>query len=136
MERLKQRLAVGREALASLQALLRSADITPIERDAAIQRFEYTVEASWRAAQRYLDVREGLSAGSPKAAIRFCREVGLLSEAQTVLALEMIDDRNLTVHTYNEPLAEQIYQRLPQYATLLEVWLTQLAARLGPSGQL
>lgn len=135
MERLTQRLAVAKDALHSLTELLQQAKVTRIERDAAIQRFEYTVEATWRAAQRYLDVREGLSAGSPKAAIRLCREVGLLNEEQTTLGLEMIDDRNLTVHTYNEPIADQIYQRLPHYAALLEAWLAQLETRLDQPGR-
>ena len=53
MERLRQRLDIARQALASLKALL-PLDVTPVVRDAAIQRFEYTFEAVWKAAQRYL----------------------------------------------------------------------------------
>ena len=100
MERLRQRLALAQAAFASLKEILRKSPPSLIERDAAIQRFEYTVEAVWRAAQRHLEVIEGFSAGSPKAAIRMCREVGLLDDEQATRALEMVDDRNLTVHTY------------------------------------
>ena len=64
MERLKERIAVARHALVSLQEALAIPSPTLLERDAAIQRFEYTVEAIWKAAQRYLDVIQGLSAGS------------------------------------------------------------------------
>ena len=126
MERLKERLAVAQHALASLQEVLAIRSPSLLERDAAIQRFEYTVEAIWKAAQRYLDVTQGLSAGSPKAAVRFSRQIGLLSDQQATHALEMIDDRNLTVHTYNEELAEHIYSRLPRHAALLSTWLTSL----------
>jgi len=133
MDRLRQRLAVARQALTSFKDLLRNTPATTVERDAAIQRFEYTVEAIWRLAQRSLDVIEGLSAGSPKAAIRLCRETGLLTDDETTLALEMVDDRNLTVHTYNEQLAQQIYSHLPQYATVLEAWLSNIARRLEPT---
>jgi nucleotidyltransferase substrate binding protein (TIGR01987 family) len=101
-----------------------------VERDAAIQRFEYTCEAVWKAAQRYLQVVEGISIGSPKGSIRGSRDVGLLNDEQAMLGLEMIDDRNLTVHTYNESLAEDIYRQLPAYATFLETWLTAMADRL------
>lgn len=38
----------------------------------------------------------------------------------------MIDDRNLTVHTYNEPLAEAIYGRLGHLARVLRKWLDEL----------
>ena len=130
MERLKQRLTVARQALASFKELAGKTPATVIERDAALQRFEYTVEATWRLAQRYLDVVEGLRAGSPKEAVRLCREAGLLTDDDAAIALEMVDDRNLTVHTYNEHIAQQIHRHLPRYATLLETWLGNIARRL------
>ena len=132
MERLKERLAIARRALSTLQELVRLEHPSPVERDAAIQRFEYTCEAVWKAAQRYLLEVEGISAGSPKASIRACREVGLLSDDQAAIGLEMIDDRNLTVHTYNEAVAEDIYGNLPQYTDLLAVWLTAMEERVKP----
>ncbi|MGE0683363.1 MAG: nucleotidyltransferase substrate binding protein [Candidatus Binatia bacterium] len=91
-----------------------------------MQRFEYTCEAVWKAAQRYLQEVEGVSVGSPKGSIRVSREVGLISDEQTTLGFEMIDDRNLTVHTYNESLAEEIYRQLPSYADFLAAWLTAM----------
>ena len=131
MERLRQRFEVASSALASLNELLRQPSANRVERDAAIQRFEYTVEATWKTAQRYLDIREGLNAGSPKAAVRMCREVGLLDDEQAAQALEMMDDRNLTVHTYNERIAQQIHAALPRYAALLEQWLENMKAQFG-----
>jgi nucleotidyltransferase substrate binding protein (TIGR01987 family) len=132
VERLKERLALARRALGTLQELVRLAHPSRVERDAAIQRFEYTCEAVWKAAQRYLLEGEGISAGSPKGSIRACRDVGLLSDDQAAIGLEMIDDRNLTVHTYNEAVAEDIYSHLPRYAELLTVWLTAIEGRVEP----
>lgn len=129
MERLRQRLTVAKQALASLNEVLRKTPPSLVERDAAIQRFEYTVEAVWRVAQRYLEVVEGLSAGSPKGTIRLSRDAGLLTEEQTIWALEMVDDRNPTVHTYNEHVAQQIYNHLPRYVSLIETWLNTMEAR-------
>ncbi len=66
-ERTKERLEVARRALASLQALPLGGSDEPAEegcgknieadivRDAAIQRFEYTFEATWKAAQAAKD---------------------------------------------------------------------------------
>lgn len=59
MERLKERFAVARRALSTLEEVLAIPRPSRIERDAAIQRFEYTFEACWRAVQRYLMVAEG-----------------------------------------------------------------------------
>jgi nucleotidyltransferase substrate binding protein (TIGR01987 family) len=125
MERLKERLAVGRQALHTLREIL-SQPKTPVVRDATIQRFEYTFEAIWRAVQLYLNVKESLETGSPKSAIRGSFRIGLLSEEQARQAMAMADDRNLTVHTYNESLAEQIYSRMGGYSQLMEAWLSAM----------
>lgn len=56
MERLNERFAMAKRALETLQELLALERPSRVERDAAIQRFEYTCEAVWKAAQRYLQV--------------------------------------------------------------------------------
>jgi nucleotidyltransferase substrate binding protein (TIGR01987 family) len=110
--------------------LLRLEHPSRVERDAAIQRFEYTFEACWKAARRYLLVAEGLSVGSPKAGIRASREIGMLGDDHAIVGLEMVDDRNLTVHTYNEAVAERIHRNLRRYAELLARWLDAMQDRL------
>jgi nucleotidyltransferase substrate binding protein (TIGR01987 family) len=112
MERTRERLAAARRALGTLEELVDVQPASPIVRDAAIQRFEYTFEATWKAAQVYLREIEGLETGSPKGAVRFSLQVGILGEEEARLALAMVDDRNLTVHAYNEAIAETIAQRL------------------------
>ena len=131
MERLKERLAVAARALKTLKEILREPK-SSIVRDAAIQRFAYTFEAVWKAVQTFLKKMESLDAGSPKSAARFSHQVGLLSEDQARGALAMADDRNLTVHTYNEALAEKIYSNLSGYAALMDSWLASMERRLQP----
>ena len=41
-------------------------------------------------------------------------------------ALEMADDRNLVVQTYNEPLAVALAARLPAHTFLLRRWRTSI----------
>jgi len=130
VDRLRQRLSVAGKAAAALRELAVRTAPTKIERDPAIQRFEYTFEATWKAAQRFLSVVEGIEVGSPKSAIRACHEVGFLQSAQAERALAMADDRNLTAHTYNEGLAEAIFKRLPGHLSTLEAWLGAMQTRL------
>lgn len=126
MERLKQKVDSAKRALKTLQELLDSHSLTTVERDAAIQRFEYTFEAVWKAGKAFLREIEGLEIGSPKGVIRGFFQVGLFTEEQTVLALAMVDDRNLTSHTYNEGLAEQICYQLGNYAELMADWVSDM----------
>jgi nucleotidyltransferase substrate binding protein (TIGR01987 family) len=129
MERLTERMAIAQRALRTLSDLLREPR-TPIVRDASIQRFEYTFEAVWKTVQMFLRDVESLEAGSPKSAIRASFRVGLLTEEEANTAFAMADDRNLTVHTYNESLAEQICLRLPDYAAVMSRWLSAMETRI------
>lgn len=130
MERLVQRLQVARQALITLEELSVIKNPSAVERDAAIQRFEYTVEASWKAARHYLLTIEGIETSSPKRVIRYLRENGFFSNDEAVLALEMIDDRNLTSHTYNQEIADRLFARLSNYTNLLNLWITKMQANL------
>ncbi len=126
MERLAQRLEVAQRALTSLVALA-SEPYSTVVRDASIQRFEYTVEAVWKAAKAVLADRYGVDVASPKAVVRAAMENGLLTEEQARLALAMVDHRNLTSHTYNEALADEIFAALPAYRALMQDWLGALS---------
>lgn len=132
MDRLTQRVELARRALSQLDELVQRTSLTAIERDAALQRFEYSCETVWKVAQLYLREREGSVAGTPKQIARASAASGLLDEAEATRALAMVDDRNDTVHTYNEPLALAIAARLPDHTTLLHLWLQRIVQRLSP----
>jgi len=133
VERLKERLEAAKRALATLREALREPK-TAMNRDASIQRFEYSYEAVWKAAQTYLSTVENLDTGSPAAVARACFRTGLLSEDEARAALAMAKDRNLTVHTYNEDLAAQIYSRLPAHASLMELWVASMERAAAAAG--
>jgi nucleotidyltransferase substrate binding protein (TIGR01987 family) len=130
MERLHERLELANKALNSFHEVLQIEKPSSIERDAAIQRFEFSFEACWKAGKQFLYDIEGLDMGSPKGVIRCFREVGILSDDETVLGLKMVDDRNLTVHTYNEELFIEIFKKLPQYYRLLRNWIDRLKNKI------
>jgi len=119
MDRLAERLEVATQALAAFTEVLQQ-PFSLIMRDAAIQRFEFTLEACWKLAQYYLYQKDGLELNSPKAVARGLFQIFFLNEEETSLLLQMIDDRNLTVHIYNEELANTIFRRLPSYLDLLQ----------------
>jgi nucleotidyltransferase substrate binding protein (TIGR01987 family) len=126
MGRSGERIEAAQKAIAALEEVLQIEKPSSIERDAAIHRFEFTFEAVCKAAKQVLFEREGIDASSPKGVIRSCREVGILTTDQAAIALDMTDDRNLTVHTYNEKLAVEIYGRIRTYRDILKVWLDGL----------
>ena len=130
MERVKERVEVARKALSTLRELTNKPDLSLVERDAAIQRFEYTFESAWKAAQAFLAEGEGVTANSPKSAVRASWQAGLLDEATSKLALQMCDARNMTAHTYNEKIAMTIYHRLEDYVSVFDAWLNAIEKKL------
>ncbi len=90
-------------------------------RDSAIQRFEFTADVAWKALQSVLEEKFGIRANSPKTAVRLAGENGLVADVPAWLAL--IDDRNLTSHSYDEAIADQIYAALPRHAVLVRTLL-------------
>jgi len=130
MEKLQKRLESAKKALVSFEKLAMIEKPNDVERDAAIQRFEFSFEASWNAAKQYLYDIEGVDIGSPKGVIRGCREVRLLEDDEAVLPLEMVNDRNLTVHAYNEEVAIKIHSNLNRYYALLQRWIERMVERV------
>ena len=129
MERLTRRLGDAESALARFGEVLAIERPTDIVRDAAIKRFDFTFEAVWKAAQRYLADMEQIKAGSPGAAIRACRENGMGDEDSAEARLRAVEDRNLTGHMYSEALAQEIFARLPEHCATLAAWFAEIAVR-------
>ena len=98
-----------------------------ILRDATIQRFEFTFEAAWKALQMYLQ-HQGLEANGPRQALKQAFAQGLVPTPEEAdIWMDMLEDRNLTTHTYREELAEAIAANIrARYAACLH----DLAARL------
>jgi hypothetical protein len=133
MARLEERLNDATAALATLNELAGRHDLSTAERDGAILRLVYTFEALWKAAALLLEQSEGISVGSPKAAIRASRRAHLLDDEDTQDALQIADDRNLAVHMYKQTLGEAVAERLATHAAVLQRWLDALKQRASGS---
>jgi nucleotidyltransferase substrate binding protein (TIGR01987 family) len=101
--------------------------INEFVRDSAIQRFEFTFELFWKSLKAYAE-ESGLEAYSPKDSVRTAFQLGLIQEHPDWL--RMIEDRNLTSHTYNEVTAETIYSHLPAYLRLIRQAHAELVRRV------
>lgn len=108
----------------SLQALKDAADraYTDLEKDGLIQRFEFTFEMAWKSVKDKLEA-EGIQVNSPKSAIKEAFRQGWIDNER--LWLDMLDDRNLSAHTYNQETASDIFIRIKEHYILLFEQLLQ-----------
>ncbi|MDD5295515.1 MAG: HI0074 family nucleotidyltransferase substrate-binding subunit [Rhodocyclaceae bacterium] len=94
-------------------------------RDSVIQRFEFSWELAWKALRLRLQ-QVGVEALNPRDVFREALAMGLIrdgngwSEAQKM--------RNLTSHTYDEKLADEVYAYVTGVGLVLFRQLAESAA--------
>jgi nucleotidyltransferase substrate binding protein (TIGR01987 family) len=89
-----------------------------VEKAGVIQFFETTFELSWKLMKDYLEYL-GYDVKSPRDSIKTAFQIELIKDGSTWL--EALMDRNLTVHTYDEAIANEVYKKIKEsYSTLLE----------------
>lgn len=95
-------------------------------RDGAIQRFEFCAELAWKATREYLIEQGYADINSPKSVMKQAYADGLLDNEEAWL--QLMQDRNLTSHIYDETTADTIYRRIEQsYCKLLQGLATLLS---------
>ncbi len=141
MEKLSQKYKTAKQSLETLEESVKrlesgnSANDESLEkmiRDSAIKRFEYTLDVTWKYLKLYIKDKFGIEENSPKSVFRACLTNKILTEEQTTQAIEMVNDRNLATHTYNQELAENIAQELGDYQNLLKIILEKTAKQYVP----
>lgn len=109
-DRLIERLTDYSKAVNRLQEALNTDGNNPLIYDATIQRFEFTYELAWKLLKAYL-IYLGIAEGNnPRDVFKEAFTAGLISNHE--LWTEMIKDRNLTSHTYDEAEAIRIFGRI------------------------
>lgn len=100
----------------------------PLAVDGTIQRFEFAIEVCWKTLKRAL-AYEGIEALTPREAIVESFAAELISDEWAWL--EMLRDRNLTSHLYDEATALSIYGRIRAHCAAMDTAYRGLAARYG-----
>lgn len=117
-----ERLEDYKKSVEKLRQILQE-NKTEITRDSAIKRFELCFELSWKTTSDFLRSK-GIFCRAPKDSFKEAFKYGLISDNPSWI--KMIEDRNLTVHTYEEELADKIYNQLNNYLYLFEELLNSL----------
>lgn len=113
-------------------ALRHDLELKKISRDSVIQRFEYTVELNWKLLFEFIKTKHLIEdlVPSPKSTLRAALKIKLLNEEETEKAIQMIDDRNLTSHTYKEEIANDLLSRIPNHIKLLKKIISEIEQRI------
>jgi len=84
--------------------------LTELERQGIIQAFEYTHELAWKVMQDFFVYQGNTEIRGSRDATRQAFSAELITDGDNWM--EMIKNRNLTSHTYNEEISEEIYRNI------------------------
>jgi len=128
MDYLAEKYVQLEQALKKWQQVL-DMPFSDVCRDAAIQRYEFSFELLWKVTKKYLQEIEGFECNSPKSCFREIRMTLEISEADIETCISMTEDRNLSVHTYSEEMANSLYAKLPEYVRVSKLIAKKIKAK-------
>ncbi len=107
-ERVRRYFEDFEKALKNLAEAVYTAE-TDLEIDGAIKRFELCYELSWKLMKEWLSDM-GIICNSPRICFKYAYENDLIGDEN--VWLDMINDRNLLVHTYTVEQSREIFIRI------------------------
>lgn len=110
--RWKQRFSNLAKAFTQLeQANSRYENLSELEKEGLVQRFEYTFELAWKTLKDFLESK-GVMVNFPREVIKEAFATGLVIDGE--LWMEMLDKRNLMAHTYEEEIFKEVLNGIHQ----------------------
>lgn len=123
----KQSLENFESALGNLKEATQKGKLSNLELAGAIQSFEFCYELAWKTLQKHAGSL-GRRIVSPREAFQYAFEAGYIQNEK--VWLDMIEDRNETVHTYDQTTAKRIFKEVKERYFLAFADLHQKLARI------
>lgn len=83
-----------------------------LHKDGVIQRFEFTAELLWKTLKIILEYNSIDASGGPKMVIKQAFKFGYIQDDEIIL--DIIEDRNLSSHIYDEKTSDEIFKRISE----------------------
>lgn len=109
-KRWQERFENYEKAFFQLKRFLEKGELNEFEIQGLIKSFEYTYELSWKLLKDYLNYQGITGITGSRDAIRHAFNKELIIQGNTWM--RMIEDRILTVHTYDSITANEISDRI------------------------
>ena len=124
--RWKQRFDNYQKALKLLEEGVTLKKRNKIQKAGVVQFFEMTFELAWKMLKDFLEEEGYKEIKAPRPIIKKAFEIGLIEKGHDWL--QLLYDRNLTAHTYDEETAEKLdilieHKYYPLFKQLLKTFL-------------
>lgn len=110
--RWKQRFSNFERAYMKLKEAIEQNDLNELERNGLVQRFEFTLELSWKVMKDFLEYKGFSFKPSPKDTLRLAQEAQYIDYAQQLI--DGLDIRNELSHDYDGKKFERAEVKIRQ----------------------
>ncbi len=118
------RLIELKEAFARLKEAMPTVT-NQLEKDGAIQRFEFVFELVWKTLKDYSEDKGRMDAASPKDAFRVAADLGLIEDP--LPWFEFLKSRNEATHLYDEQKADEVYAHIPSFIAAVDLLIAKIS---------
>jgi len=111
-----QRFSNYHKALTGLSEaiqLMKERELTKLEKQGTIQAFEYTHELAWKVMKNFLESKGVSNLFGSKDVTKEAFILGLIEDGG--VWMRMIQSRNISSHTYDESIANEIIMQIKKY---------------------
>jgi nucleotidyltransferase substrate binding protein (TIGR01987 family) len=127
--RWKQRFHNFSKSMQYLEQALQISNPDIVQKAGIIQFFEMSFELAWNLIKDFLEEQGFVDIKSPRSALKKAFEVNLLDDGHAWM--DLLQDRNLTAHTYDEQKATDMEQLIQnKYFPILKALLTSFKKKL------
>jgi len=108
-KKIKQSAENLEKSVCNLRTALKQDTLSDLELSGILKYFELCYELSWKTLKKRGEAL-GRRIASPREAFQYALEAGIITNESPWI--DMIEDRNLSVHVYDRDGAEQIYKKI------------------------
>lgn len=108
--RWKQRFSNYQRALSQLKKFIDKGELNELEQTGLIKAFEFTHELAWNVMKDYFEYQGNTLITGSRDAMREAFQRNLISDGDQWMA--MIKSRNMSSHTYNQKIANEIGEQV------------------------
>lgn len=100
-------------AVTQLENALKEKTDDELKQAGCIQYFEFCFELAWKTVKAFFEYKGMIDCNSPRDCMKLAFKANLINNENIWIA--MLENRNMTVHTYSIETALDVYESLPAY---------------------
>ena len=124
LERLQKQILLLEKTNKTLIEAMSKDNYSTLEQDWAIQRFDYTIELTWKTLKKVLEYEWQVSNLFPKEIFKECFKADLIDDLD--IWFDLLDQRNTLSHFYSEYISNRSFEFIKSHYSVITFLVEKL----------